>query len=116
MNLLLRIESNYLAWDAKVGQPHWIIEHLNELYSEYNMFYGGQISVDIVKKGCDKAQVVNHYKDKYDIAYFGDRIYKMGNDNAIAHEVVDVGGTIFSVNGPEDTMRIMQILIAQDKP
>ncbi|MDY6408153.1 MAG: hypothetical protein SPL08_05600, partial [Pseudomonadota bacterium] len=67
-----------------------------------------------VKKGCDKAQVVSHYKDKYDIAYFGDRVYKMGNDNAIAHEVVDVGGTIYSVSNPYETMRIMQTLIDQD--
>ena len=42
-------------------------------------------------------------------------VYKMGNDNAIAHEVVDVGGTIYSVSCPHDTMRIMQILIEEDK-
>ena len=111
----LEDRAEYVAWDAEVGQRRWIINHLNELYPEYNMSLGGQISVDIVKKGCDKAQVVGHYKDKYDIAYFGDRVYKMGNDNAIAHEVVDVGGTIYSVSCPHDTMRIMQILIEEDK-
>ena len=104
----------YVEWDKEVGQRRWVIDYLNERYPEYNMTYGGQISVDIVKKGCDKAQVVRHYQDDYDIAYFGDRIYKLGNDNAIAHEVVDVGGTIYSVGGPADTMRIMQILIEQD--
>lgn len=106
---------DYVKWDQANGQRKWIIDHLAKTHPEYNFTYGGQISVDIVKKGCDKAQVVNYYKDKYDIVYFGDRIYKRGNDNAIAHEVVDCGGSIYSVSGPEETMHIMQTLIAQDK-
>ena len=107
--------AEYVSWDAEVGQRQWIIDYLNKLYPDYNMSLGGQISVDIVKKGCDKAQVVNHYKDDFHICYFGDRIYRSGNDNAIAHEVVDVGGTIYSVGSPQETMRIMQNLIEQDK-
>jgi len=107
--------ADYVAWDAEYGQRKWVIETLQAKHPEYNMTYGGQISVDIVKKGCDKAQVVNYYKDKYNITYFGDRIYKMGNDNAIAHEVVDCGGSIYSVSGPAQTMQIMQKLIEEDK-
>ncbi len=100
----------YVEWDKKTGQRKWIINYLQEKYPEYNMTLGGQISVDIVKKGSDKAQVANYYKD-YDISYFGDRIYKTGNDNSIAHEIVDLGGTIYSVSSPIDTMKIMQSLI-----
>jgi HAD superfamily hydrolase (TIGR01484 family) len=107
--------NEYASWDAEVGQRLWIIDYLNKLYPEYNMSLGGQISVDIVKKGCDKAQVVGHYKDDYKICYFGDRIYKPGNDNAVAHEVVDAGGTLYSVKNPHETMRIMQKLIELDK-
>jgi HAD superfamily hydrolase (TIGR01484 family) len=105
----------YAAWDAEVGQRRWIIEYLNKLYPEYNMSLGGQISVDIVKKGCDKAQVVSHYKDDYRLSYFGDRIYKTGNDNSVAHEIIDAGGTLFSVKNPVETMHIMQDLIEADK-
>jgi hydroxymethylpyrimidine pyrophosphatase-like HAD family hydrolase len=106
--------AEYVEWDKRNGQRQWIINYLKGKYPEYNMTLGGQISVDIVKKGCDKAQVATYYKD-YDISYFGDRIYTTGNDNAIAHEVVDLGGTIYSVKGPEDTMRIMQNLIENRK-
>ena len=60
-------------------------------------------------------KVFDYYKNDFQISYFGDRIYKMGNDNAIAHEVVDCGGTIFSVENPKETMRIMQTLIEQDE-
>ena len=105
----------YVEWDAKVGQRRWIIEYLSKLYPEYNMSLGGQISVDIVMKGCDKAQVVNHYKDEYRLGYFGDRIYKTGNDNSVAHEIVDAGGTLYSVKNPTETMHIMQALIEKDK-
>jgi hydroxymethylpyrimidine pyrophosphatase-like HAD family hydrolase len=106
---------DYVDWDNINGQRRWIIDYLMDKHPEYNFTFGGQISVDIVKKGCDKAQVVNYYKDDYKISYFGDRIYKRGNDNSIAHEVVDVGGTIYSVSGPAETMRIMQTLIEQEK-
>ena len=111
----LEDRQEYVQWDSQNGQRKWIIDNLVEQHPEYNFTYGGQISVDIVKKGCDKAQVVKHYKDKYDIVYFGDRIYKRGNDNSIAHEVVDCGGSIYSVSGPEETMRIMQRLIQEEK-
>ena len=111
----LEDRAEYVAWDNEVGQRRWIIEYLNGKYPDYNISLGGQISVDIVKKGCDKAQVVKHYRDKYEIVYFGDRIYKTGNDNAVAHEVVDAGGSIYSVHGPEETMKIMQNLIELDK-
>lgn len=107
--------ANYVNWDNEKGQRKWIIENLKSRYPDYNITLGGQISVDIVKKGCDKAQVVDYYKNDFQISYFGDRIYKMGNDNAIAHEVVDCGGTIFSVENPKETMRIMQTLIEQDE-
>ena len=106
--------AEYVEWDKRNGQRQWIIKFLEDRYPEYNMTLGGQISVDIVRKGCDKAQVATYYKD-YDISYFGDRIYRTGNDNSIAHEIVNMGGTIYSVKGPEHTMKIMQDLISKNK-
>ena len=114
-NIPAEDRAEYVQWYNEKGQRKWIIDNLVEQHPEYNFTYGGQISVDIVKKGCDKAQVVNYYKDKYKITYFGDRIYKRGNDNSIAHEVVDCGGSIYSVSGPAETMHIMQRLIEEDK-
>ena len=58
--------AEYVEWDKRNGQRQWIINYLKGKYPEYNMTLGGQISVDIVKKGCDKAQVATYYKD-YDI-------------------------------------------------
>ena len=53
--------------------------------------------------------------DYLDIAYFGDRVEKNGNDNSIVHEIIDAGGTIYSVKNPHETMRIMEQLIERDK-
>lgn len=108
------LRREYAAWDEEVGQRRWIIDYMKKLYPEYNMSLGGQISVDIVKKGCDKAGAIQHFTD-YEIGYFGDRIYMNGNDNSAAHEICDLGGTIYSVANPVETMRIMQSLIEQDK-
>ncbi len=110
----LEDRNEYLEWDLKHGQRDWVIKHLTEKFPDYNMTLGGQISVDIVKKGFDKAQVATRYKD-CDISYFGDRIYTSGNDNSVAHEIVDMGGTIYSVKNPADTMRIMKNLIRNRK-
>jgi phosphomannomutase len=102
----------YEAWDAEVGQRRWLIKYLSKLYPEYDIMLGGQISIDIVKKGCGKEQIVDYYKDRYDISFFGDRIESMGNDNTIAHVIADIGGSIYSVDSPEETLTIMRSLIS----
>ncbi|MBQ6621480.1 MAG: hypothetical protein IJH75_01435 [Mogibacterium sp.] len=109
------IREEYAAWDAEHGQRLWIIDFLNKLYPDYDMSLGGQISVDIVKKGCDKAQVVNYYKDEYDITFLGDRISKHGNDNTIAHVIADIGGSIYSVDDPEETLEVLKSLMELDE-
>jgi len=43
--------AEYVEWDKRNGQRQWIIKYLQDKYPEYNMTLGGQISVDIVKKG-----------------------------------------------------------------
>lgn len=101
----------YEKWDEEHGQRKWVIEYLTKLYPDHEMTLGGQLSIDIVKKGFDKTQIVKHYKDDYDITFFGDRIAAMGNDNSIAHVIADIGGTIYEIEKPEETMRIMQMLM-----
>ena len=43
--------AEYVAWDNEKGQRKWIIDTLVGQHPEYNFTYGGQISVDIVKRG-----------------------------------------------------------------
>lgn len=129
------VRGKYAEWDNEVCQRGFVIEYLSSKHPDYNFTLGGEISVDITKKYCDKAQIpylidvivdkngaislefskkdtkVNPFPNNVVISYFGDRIGKYGNDNTIAHEIVDLGGTIYSVESLEETMEYLKLYI-----
>lgn len=74
----------------------------------------GHTSVDVTKKGIDKAYGMKQI-EKYlraarkDIVFIGDAIFPGGNDYAIVKTGVDY----IPVNGPEETKRAIQFLLQQ---
>lgn len=102
----------YEKWDLENHQRLWAVNYLSKILPEYEFTVGGQISIDIVKKGFDKTLVAKNYnKDDYKMTFFGDRIKIHGNDNRIAHELADIGATIYSVKNVEDTMMYMKAVL-----
>ncbi|MDR0367014.1 MAG: hypothetical protein LBH41_00350 [Rickettsiales bacterium] len=110
--------ADYAAWDKQNGQRAWIIDYLEKHYPGHEITLGGGISIDITKEGCGKDQAVGYYRRRgYDsFFYFGDRIGVLGNDNAIAHGIVDAGGTVFAVESPAHTARIMRSIMENEQP
>lgn len=104
----------YEAWDiGEVHQRLWVVDYLSKILPEYDITVGGQISIDIVKKGYDKTQVAKNYnKDDYKITFFGDRVKVHGNDNLIAHELADIGATIYNVHSPEQTLMFLKTVLS----
>lgn len=77
---------------------------------------GGQISFDVFPTGWDKTYCLKHLEDEAKkpegieykhIHFFGDKTFKGGNDWEIFNDPRTIG---HSVNGPEDTMRILKEL------
>ena len=73
----------YVKWDTRNNERMAIANEFNEYYGyKSQAVVGGEISIDIFKKGCDKSQI-KKYIDGETI-YFGDRCYPGGNDYSIS--------------------------------
>jgi phosphomannomutase len=92
-----------------------VVEYLSNIYKSQGLEFvvGGQISVDIHPKGCDKRQAVrwvreNHYTTE--IAFLGDKTFKGGNDHTAALEVEAHGGIVYQVDDWKETKEILECL------
>lgn len=77
----------YTAWDKENKERLNIQKFLSEKYPHYDFSLGGNISIDIVKKGCGKGQVAKELRNDYpneEIVFFGDRTFEGGNDYELA--------------------------------
>lgn len=73
----------YVKWDTRNNERISIANEFNECFGhKSHAVVGGEISIDIFKKGCDKSQI-KKYIDGETI-YFGDRCYPGGNDYSIS--------------------------------
>ena len=87
-------------------------KHFN---NKYEVRIGGATSVDVTQKGIDKAYGLNRLKAflgmaNEDILFIGDALFAGGND----YPVKALGIDCISVNGPEETMEIIQTLLGDD--
>lgn len=96
----------YQAWDIQDGERKRIVSYINSKFPQYQASIGGQISVDIVEKGNDKAQVLDYIDlTKYRVKFYGDRIIDEGNDWSLASKIFDLQcGHAYHVTGPEDLL------------
>ena len=102
----------YTAWDKENGERKNIQEVLSAKYPDYDFEAGGNISIDIIPKGCGKGQIAHHLRKQYPdatIIFTGDRTYKGGNDYALAHELSLMENTkVVQVENPDETMKFLR--------
>jgi phosphomannomutase len=81
---------DYFKYDTEKGERKRITEAIKRQFPELNAVIGGQISIDIAKKGFDKSQVIfeimhrNIVTSKDDYIFIGDRTMEGGNDYPLA--------------------------------
>jgi phosphomannomutase len=64
----------YYEWDKKHNERSQIATAINWRWAnELQADVGGEISIDIFPKGKDKAQILDNFKNKDKITFFGDR-------------------------------------------
>jgi phosphomannomutase len=100
----------YYEWDLKHKEREHIADEINRKFKDLNATIGGQISIDIYPKGCDKAQIINDFKDIYSNIYFyGDKTEYGGNDYSIAL-VINLGniGTAKQVQDWKHTWELLK--------
>lgn len=80
-----------------------------ELKDEFEVRIGGTTSVDVTKKGIDKAfgvrNIIEHLHIQIEeVVFVGDALYEGGND----HAVISTGVECVSTTGPDQTMQILK--------
>jgi HAD superfamily hydrolase (TIGR01484 family) len=100
------------TWDPDCKKRQRIIRMLENDIPEFEIRYGGTTSIDVTKKGIDKAfgmrKLKEHLNIEYsDILFIGDALQPGGND----YPVRGLGIECIEVGGPEDTKNIIKNLI-----
>ena len=101
------------AWDPTHAKRSALREYIAERLPEFSVSIGGATSIDVTKHGVDKAYGVRKLCERLgiresDALYVGDELSAGGNDEA----VYKTASQTHTVSGPEDTMRLIESLVA----
>lgn len=99
-------------WDPDHKKRDKIVSALNSLIPEFEVRIGGTTSIDITKKGIDKAYGIEKIKKYLNISkekmlFIGDALFPKGND----YSVKKTGVETIQVSEPEETKKIISELI-----
>lgn len=72
----------YKQWDAKTSEREILAKTLREKFDDIDVHVGGETGLDIFQKGQGKSQAIEKIRSSKDdvLYYFGDQIFKGGND------------------------------------
>ena len=96
-------------WDKDHSKREKIISFLKPKIPEFEVRIGGMTSIDIDKKGLDKAYAVKKIKEitkteDEDIIFIGDALYREGNDEPIKKTEVD----FIQAADPKETLHLLE--------
>ncbi len=97
------------SWDPDHSKRQAIIDILKKKIPDFDIKLGGMTSIDITRKGVDKAYAIGKIKSLLDVVdddilFIGDALYKGGNDAAAKKTGVDY----IQPDDPEDTIEILK--------
>lgn len=101
-------------WDPYFKKRMELKSLLKKYIPEYEIRMGGTTSIDITKKGIDKAygiqQIEKHLGvKKEEMLFIGDALFEGGND----YPVKQTGVECIETTGPEGTKKIIQRILAK---
>ncbi len=101
-------DENKKSWDVDKSKRTKLQKFLRHHIPEFEILIGGRTTLDVTKKGVNKAFGVRWLSEKLDMKpkemlYVGDALYKGGNDGV----VIPTGIQTASTNGPEETETII---------
>ena len=110
----LEERQQYFEWDNEVGERKEIAEYIKRTWPKLDAVIGCQISIDIVPKGRDKSQILEHIQKKEnanEYIFLGDRIEEGGNDYPLAKLMGKTDGCrYYKVEGYKETKQILESL------
>jgi phosphomannomutase len=97
---------DYWVWDQQHKERQRLVRKIENTFPELQCQIGGEISIDIYPRGCDKSQVLNWYPNE-EILFFGDGMEPGKNDWALA-EVLQPPSQSMAVSSWTDTYQYLQ--------
>ena len=100
------------SWDPDQSKRTAMKAALDVMLPEYEVLIGGMTTIDITKKGINKAYGVRWMAERLrcepaNMLYIGDALYPGGND----HVVIETGVQTIQVKSPADTERVVDELL-----
>jgi phosphomannomutase len=101
------------TWDPEGSKRKEIVKHLQKYLPEgTEAKIGGSTSIDVTKKGIDKAYGIMKIEEKLgykkeEMIFIGDKLFEGGND----FPVVSTGVECIAVSDPEETKQILKDII-----
>ena len=97
------------SWDPDMEKRKKIVNILSPMLPEYSLTMGGMTSIDITKKGEDKAYGVKRFSEVQGvlfskILFVGDKLQPGGND----YPVISTGVKTIEVKDPLETQSLIQ--------
>jgi phosphomannomutase len=102
------------AWDPDGSKRSILRDAISKLLPEYDVKRGGSTSIDVTKKGINKAYGLKKLSEYVkipvtDMTYVGDALYPSGNDEVVK----ETGVQTQEVKGPDDTATFIKGLLEQ---
>ncbi|MDR3571836.1 MAG: HAD hydrolase family protein [Candidatus Pacebacteria bacterium] len=106
-------EADKNTWDPDQVKRRALKTLLDQKLPECEVLIGGRTTIDITRKGVDKAYGVRWFSEYLHIPaqemfYVGDALYEGGNDQV----VISTGIQARQTSGPEETLSILDELLA----
>lgn len=98
--------AQYVEWDKKYDERDLIAHNFNLIFTDLEATVGGETGLDIAPKGSDKSQILADFDKDDTLWFFGDAMYKGGNDYTLSTKV----NRAYPVDGWKDTLTILQNL------
>jgi phosphomannomutase len=97
------------VWDPDQSKRRALMALLEKKIPEFQIAIGGSTSLDVTRKGIDKAYAIGKIKEILkvtddDIVFIGDALYPGGNDSAVKNTSVDY----IEPSGPDQTLQFLE--------
>lgn len=108
------IRDLYKKYDFETQERLTIIQKFVEKFPRFEAYIGGEISIDICRRGANKGQVYHYIKQYWgvqSINFFADRVVSNGIDLPFAKEMNNhMGNHLYNVNGYKQTWELLKKL------
>lgn len=79
----------YISFDKMFGDRLKFIKNFCKKFPRFDAYLGGDISIDICLKGCDKSQILEFCLPFDCLYFFGDRCYPYGIDYPLSRHLTE---------------------------